>query len=86
MEPQPRMPLTALPRMKLVWGSATPADAEINMPKVGKCCGFLYQYECLHPNQGPSGEANRITPAVSHPPVMRATEQEHRRFDARLVG
>ena len=32
------------------------------------------------------GKANRITPAVSHPPVIRATEQEHRSFCALPVG
>lgn len=31
-------------------------------------------------------EANRVTPAVSHPPVVRATEQEHRSFCALPVG
>ena len=45
---------------------------------------FLYQYEYFH-RKLTLGEANRITPAVSLPPVMRATEQEHRSFDARLV-
>lgn len=55
------------------------------MPKGGNfTVDFLYQYEYFH-RKLTLDEANRITPAVSHPPVIRATEQEHRRFDARLV-
>lgn len=85
--PVPNDAPTALPHIRPARESAFPRQPMVReiTPKGGNFTfDFLYQYEYFH-RKLTLGEANRITPAVSLPTVMRATEQEHRSFDARLV-